>query len=241
MAKTSKTLRKRHEYQIYDVPIDSFFELALSIDCVVFGYGKKGLQVLLIQRGAEPYKGLWALPGDLVYPNEDLDASVVRVLGNLTSLPEITFEQVHTFGSVDRHPLGRVITVAYYAIVNIDEFNPKAASWAAKAKWHNINSLPKLAFDHRNIIDYSYNKLKESTLRKPLWNGVIEEKFTLTQLQLFFEVILDKKFDKGNFRKKLDLFKYVKETDEFEKDVPYRPSRLYKFDKKLFKKNEEIS
>lgn len=241
MAKTNKTLRRRNEYQIYDVPIDSFFELAFSIDCVVFGYGKKDLQVLLIQRGAEPYKGLWALPGDLVYPDEDLDTSAGRVLKALTSLPDLNFEQVHTFGAVNRHPLGRVVTVAYYAIVNMKGFNPKAAFWADKAKWHSIKSLPKLAFDHRDIIDYSYKKLKESTMTKPLWNGVIEEKFTLTQLQSFFETVLDKKFDKGNFRKKIDLFQYVKETEEFEKDVPYRPSRLFKFDKKLYQKNEETS
>ncbi len=238
--KATKSNRRDTKYQIYSVPIESFFETAFSIDCVVFGIGKKDLQVLLIQRGAEPFKGLWALPGDLVYSDEDLDSSAVRVLKDLTNLPDVVFEQVHAFGAVDRHPLGRVITVAYYALVNVKDFNPKAGFWAEKASWHSIKTLPKLAFDHREIINYSYAKLKESALRYPLWNRVLPPKFTLTEFQTFFEVILDNKFDKGNFRKKAGLFEYVLETEEYQKDVPHRPSRLYKFDKKSYLKHNEI-
>ncbi|MFN3939614.1 MAG: NUDIX hydrolase [Chitinophagales bacterium] len=239
MNNIEKSKRRETKYQIYSVPIESFFEIAFSIDCVVFGYGKRDLQVLLIQRGAEPFKGLWALPGDLVYPDEDLDSSPVRVLKDLTSLPEISFEQGHTFGAVNRHPLGRVITVAYFALVNISQYNPTASFWAEKAKWHSIKNLPKLAFDHKEIIEYSLQKFKETALRKPLWNSVLPPKFTLTELQHFFEVVLDRQFDKGNFRKKLDILKYVKETDEYQENVSHRPARLFAFDDKLFYKYEK--
>lgn len=240
MNKSEKKIRRETKYQIYTVPIESFFEIAFSIDCVVFGIGKKDLQVLLIQRGAEPFKGLWALPGDLVYPEEDLDASAIRILHDLTSLPEIDFEQVHTFGKVNRHPLGRVVTVAYYALVNIDRFNPEPSFWAEKAMWHSLKKLPKLAFDHKEIIQYSYNRLKESAVRKPLWSNVLSSKFTLSELQSFFEIVLDTKFDKGNFRKKLDILNFVKETDEFQNNVSHRPPRLHVFDKKMYNKHEKI-
>ena len=240
MNKADKKIRRETKYQIYSEPIDIFFEIAFSIDCVVFGIGKKGLQVLLIQRGAEPFKGLWALPGDLVYPEEDLDASAIRILHDLTSLPEIDFEQVHTFGKVNRHPLGRVVTVAYYALVDINRFSPKPSFWAEKADWHSVKSLPKLAFDHREIIDYSYKKLQETAIQKPLWNNVLPSKFTLSELQTFFETVLDTKFDKGNFRKKLDILNYVKETDEFQSNVSHRPPRLHVFDKKSYEKYEKI-
>lgn len=240
MKNSTKPIKRATKYQIYSVPIESFFKSAVSIDCVVFGIGENGLYILLIQRGAEPYKGLWALPGDLVYSDEDPDVAAVRILKDLTSLPELKFDQVHTFGAVKRHPLGRVITIAYYALVNVNDFNPKAAFWAEKAAWHNIKNLPKLAFDHRNIIDYSYNILKVNALQTPIWNRVLQPKFTLSEFQSFFEVILDTKFDKGNFRKKTSLFMYVEETNKYQTDVPHRPPRLYKFNKKLYNKNEKI-
>jgi 8-oxo-dGTP diphosphatase len=240
MKRDKKPIARETKYQIYSVPIESFFEIAVSIDCVVFGLGKKDLQVLLIQRGAEPYKSLWALPGDLVYPKEDLDSSAIRILQDLTSIRDITFEQVHTFGTVNRHPLGRVITVAYYAIVNIDALNPKAAFWAEKTNWHSLKHLPKLAFDHKDIIQYSYKKLKETAVRYPLWNQVLPKKFTLSQIQTFYEVVLDRKFDKGNFRKKLNLFEFVSETQEFQRNVSHRPSKLYIFDKKKYINHEKF-
>ncbi|MFN0276063.1 MAG: NUDIX hydrolase [Chitinophagales bacterium] len=240
MSNITKAAKQETKYQIYSVPIESFFEIAVSIDCVVFGMGKKELQVLLIQRGAAPYKGYWALPGDLVYPNEDLDKSADRILKDLTSIRDINFDQVHTFGAVDRHPLGRVLTVAYYAIVNIEEFDPRAASWAEKTTWHSVKNLPKLAFDHKDIIQYSYKKLKEGVVRFPLWKQVLPKKFTLSQIQSFYEVVLDRKFDKGNFRKKLDLFEFVKETNDFQINVSHRPSRLFVFDKKKYSDYEKI-
>lgn len=219
---------------LYSIPIDEFFKSAFSVDCVIFGYHEKELKILLIQRGAEPYENYWALPGDLVYPNEDLDSAAIRILNDLTSLSNIPIKQVKTFGKVDRHPLGRVITIAYLALVEPTELAPHASSWASTTQWHTIDELPLLAFDHREILDASLEELKNRVLQEDIWSKVLPEKFTLTQFQEVFETILKKEFDKGNFRKKVAKFKFLKKLTEAQKNVSHRPSLLYTFDASKF-------
>lgn len=220
---------------LYSIPIDAFFKSAFSVDCVIFGYHEQELKILLIQRGTEPFENFWALPGDLVYPNEDLDSAATRVLKDLTSLTGIPTQQVHTFGKVNRHPLGRVITIAYLALVEPAEVTPLASSWAKRTQWHPINNVPKLAFDHREILDRSHEDLKTLVLTENLWSSVLPKKFTLSQFQGFFETILDKQFDKGNFRKKLSKYKFLKPLNEVQQNVAHRPSLLYTFDEAKYK------
>lgn len=239
MPATETKKRKSLNYDIYAVPIETFFQSAFSIDCVVFGFDNKQVQVLLIQRGAAPFENFWALPGDLVFPDEDLDMSASRVLKDLTSLSEIHFKQVKTFGEVNRHPIGRVITVAYYAFVKMGEYSPKASFWAKQTKWHPVNKLPKLAFDHRAIIDACYEKLKEEIVQHPIWKDVLPPKFTLTQLQELYEGVLDTKFDKGNFRKRISNFRFLKALKETQKDVPHRPATLFTFNHKEYERLKE--
>jgi 8-oxo-dGTP diphosphatase len=224
---------------IYSIPIDAFFKSAFSVDCVIFGYHEKELKVLLIQRGTDPFEDYWALPGDLVYPYEDLDAAAARVLNDLTTLHEIPMRQVHAFGKVDRHPLGRVITVAYLALVEVQDIAPLASNWAKDAKWHSIKRIPKLAFDHKQILQECHKALKEIIVSEPIWTTVLPKKFTLTQFQEMFETILQREFDKGNFRKKINGVKFLKQLDEAQTNVRHRPSALYKFDPKLFKAYKE--
>jgi 8-oxo-dGTP diphosphatase len=219
---------------LYSIPIDEFFKSAFSVDCVIFGYHDQDLKILLIQRGTAPYENFWALPGDLVYPNEDLDLAATRVLRDLTSLTDIPAQQVHSFGKVDRHPLGRVITVAYLALVEPTELNPLASSWAKKTRWHSIVKVPKLAFDHQEILDRSIQDLKVLVLTENIWNKVLPKKFTLTQFQALFETVLNKKFDKGNFRKKLSKYKFLKPLNEIQQNVSHRPSLLYTFDERKY-------
>jgi 8-oxo-dGTP diphosphatase len=195
--------------------------------------------VLLIERGTEPFGGYWALPGDLVYPMEDLDSAAGRVLSDLTTLKDITTRQIRTFGKVDRHPLGRVITVAYMAILEIQDIAPQASSWASDTKWHAVKRLPKLAFDHKEIIRSAYDAIKELARYEPIWNEVLPKKFTLTQLQEFYETVLNKSLDKGNFRKKVQTMKFVKQLNETQTNVKHRPSALYGFDQKAFKEYRE--
>lgn len=218
----------------YAIPIRDFFKSAFSVDCVIFGYHAGELKVLLIQRGSEPFENFWALPGDLVYPDEDLDSAANRVLMDLTSLTDIPIRQVHTFGKVDRHPLGRVITVAYLALVEFTELSPHASSWARQTRWHPISRIPRLAFDHKEILDRSVLDLKTLVLTEDIWSKVLPEKFTLTQFQEFFECVLNKRFDKGNFRKKLSGAPFLRQLNETQKNVSHRPSLLYSLDRKKF-------
>ncbi len=219
---------------LYSIPIDEFFKSAFSVDCVIFGYHECELRVLLIQRGTEPFENYWALPGDLVYPNEDLDSAASRILKDLTTLTNIPIKQVKTFGKVDRHPLGRVITVAYLALVEPADLAPHASSWASQTQWHSINEIPQLAFDHRQILDVSLDELKNRVLHEDIWSKVLPSKFTLTQFQEVFETILGKSFDKGNFRKKVAKYKFLKQLDEAQKNVSHRPSLLYTFEAQKF-------
>jgi 8-oxo-dGTP diphosphatase len=227
------------EDDMYSIPVDAFFKSAFSVDCVIFGYHERELKILLIQRGADPYEGLWALPGDLVYPDEDLDSAATRVLKDLTSLSEIPIRQVRTFGKVGRHPLGRVITVAYLALVEPTDLTPHASSWAKETRWISLEQVPVLAFDHSEILEESLKALKSLVLTEDMFSKVLPAKFTLTEFQAVFETILEKQFDKGNFRKKLVDFKFLKKLNESQKNVSHRPSLLYSFDQKKFQKMKE--
>lgn len=221
---------------LYSIPIDDFFKSAFSVDCVIFGYHDCQLKVLLIERGTEPFENYWALPGDLVYPTEDLDFAASRVLKDLTSLTDISIRQVKTFGKVNRHPLGRVITVAYTTLVETTELNPYASSWAKSTAWHSLKEIPQLAFDHLEILHEARNELNSLVISEALWSQVLPAKFTLTQLQEVFETLLDKKLDKGNFRKKIQEYTFLQKLEESQKNVNHRPSQLYCFDQNLFNK-----
>jgi 8-oxo-dGTP diphosphatase len=154
----------------------------------------------------------------------------------LTSVDDIGMKQVHTFGAVNRHPLGRVITVGYMALVELSDIHPMAAHWAKQTKWHSVNKVPKLAFDHGEILNASIERLKTLLLEEPIWARVIPEKFTITEFQDVFETILGRTFDKGNFRKKLQNVKFLKKLTETQQNVRHRPSQLYSFDAKQFAK-----
>lgn len=232
---TMKSYQSRLQQEdLYSIPIDDFFKSAFSVDCVLFGYHERDLKVLLIQRGTAPFEDYWALPGDLVYPNEDLDTAATRVLKDLTTIIDIPVRQVATFGKVDRHPLGRVITIAHLALVKPSDVAPHASSWATQTKWHSVKEIPNLAFDHEEILNVSLDKLKSLILTEDIWTKVLPSKFTLTQFQEVFETILGKEFDKGNFRKKLANYKFLKKLDEAQKNVSHRPSLLYTFDTSTF-------
>jgi 8-oxo-dGTP diphosphatase len=236
---TGRTKHNSGQRDLYAIPIDNFFKSAFSVDCVIFGYHDAELKILLIQRGADPFEGYWALPGDLVYPEQELDTAASKVLQQLTSIDSVEMKQVHTFGKVDRHPLGRVITVGYMALVEITEITPMASNWAKQTKWHSLKRLPKLAFDHKEILDASLDRLKTLLIEEPIWAQVLPKRFTITQFQSVFETILDRKFDKGNFRKKIQGMKFLSKSKEIQQNVRHRPSQLYEFDSKSYHKHKE--
>ena len=181
------------------------FDSVFSVDCVIFGFDKGELKVLLIERNEEPFKDCLALPGYLVEQNESIDFAANRILYELTGLKDIFMEQFYTFGEVNRHPQGRVITVAYYAILRLNaskELKP-ITNYAKKAFWHPVANLPELAFDHSEIFAKALQKIKRKITYQPIAFELLPEKFTLSQLQMLYELILNKKLDKRNFRKKM--------------------------------------
>lgn len=213
-----------------------YFKTAFSVDNVIFGFDEKRLKVLLIKRGEQPFLHMWALPGDLVYPTEDLDNAPRRILKQLTGLDDVFLEQVHTFGKVDRHPIGRVITVAYYSLINISRVNVQASSFAEKAEWVPFNEIGELAFDHFKILNTCVDSLRLSVQSRPLGFKLLPELFTLSELQELYEAIMDKKLDKRNFRKKIRQLDILMDMEKTQEGVAHRPAKLYKFNKDQYEK-----
>ncbi|MRX48186.1 NUDIX hydrolase [Pedobacter puniceum] len=214
------------------------FESIFSADCIIFGFDEGELKILLIERNEEPFKEWFALPGNVVYQSESIDEAAERILYELTGLKGIYMEQFYTFGEVNRHPKGRVITVAYFAMIRLNgqkELKP-ITNYAKKAVWVSVKDLPKLAFDHSEIFKKGFEKIKNKISYQPIAFELLPEKFTLTQLQNLYEVILNKKLDKRNFRKKMLAYDILKELDEKQKGVSYRAAKLYKFDKRKYSK-----
>lgn len=208
---------------------------ALAVDCVVFGLDAADLKVLLIQRKLEP-KHEWALPGGFVHMDETLDAAARRELAEEAGVADAFLEQLYTFGDLDRDPRERVVTVAYYALVKLGDHKIRAATDAEGVAWFALDHLPHLAFDHRRIIDVAHERLRGKVRYAPIGFELLPPRFTLTQLQRLYEIVLGTELDKRNFRKKLLSMDLVVETDELETGVRHRAARLYKFDRKKYDK-----
>ena len=206
-----------------------YFRIAISVDCVILGFDGETLNVLLIQSDLEEFKGMWSLLGDLVRPEENLDKAPYRVLKERTGLTNVYLEQVHTFGDIHRHPAGRVITTAYFSLINIRDHQLKLSH--NQLNWVPVKELKKMAFDHKKILDTCMQKLREKILVQPLVFNLLPEKFSLRELQNVVEDILGSKLDRRNFRKKFFLMDWLEDVDELEQDVPHRPGKLYRFHK----------
>jgi 8-oxo-dGTP diphosphatase len=216
---------------VYDYP-----RPAVTVDCVVLGLDTNDLKVLLVKRGVEPFRGAWALPGGFVTPDESLDAAARRELAEETGIGEVFLEQLYTFGEPGRDPRGRVITVAYYALAKLADFKVEAATDAAAAAWHPLGDLPALAFDHRAIVDTAVARVRGKVRYRPIGFELLPPRFTLTQLQRLYEIILERPLDKRNFRKKILALDLVVETDEVQRGVRHRAARLYRFDRKKYER-----
>ena len=203
-----------------------YFNIAVSVDCVIFGYEEKQLKVLLIKSDLEEFEGMWSLLGDLVRPDEDIEAASYRVLQNRTGLEDVYLEQVYTFGGVGRHPSGRVVTTAYYALVNINNYKLQLTD--NELHWHPIDKLDAMAFDHKLILETCLKRLKEKALEEPVVFNLLPEKFSLRELQDAYEAILGTDLDRRNFRKRISLKNWLHDLGEMENDVPHRPGKLYK-------------
>jgi len=208
---------------------------ALTVDGVVFGLDDGELKVLLIQRGLPPFEGRWALPGGFVQEGEELEAAARRELAEETGIDRLFLEQLYTFGAVDRDPRERVVSVAYYALVKLGDHRIRAATDAREAAWFAVTDLPRLAFDHDEMVAMALARLKGKVRYQPIGFELLPPKFTLSQLQRLYEVILETPLDKRNFRKKVLAMDFLEELDEIEQDVAHRAARLYRFDKQKYR------
>lgn len=208
------------------------FQFAHSVDCVIFGYDGGVLKVLLIESDLPQFKGQWSLLGDLLRPEEDLDEASYRVLRERTGLTDMFLEQVKTFGSVDRHPSGRVITTAFLALVNIKDHQLKTMDNALS--WHAVSAIKSMAFDHKQILDSCLAVLQRKIQEEPIIFNLLEKRFSLRDLQILFEQILGIEFDRRNFRKKLFTTGLLTDVGEMEKNVKHRPGKLYTFNQEAY-------
>lgn len=219
-----------------DYDITPYFISAVTVDNVIFGFDGVSLRVLLVERGVEPYSGMWALPGEFVLPDEDLDTAAARVLRELTGLEGVYLEQVESFGEPGRHPEGRVVTIAYYSLIRERPQAVVPKSWARQAGYFAIDDLPAIAFDHRTILMRCLHRLRERVRSRPIGFELLPEKFSLSDLQALYESIIGEPLDKRNFRKKILSMGVVTDTGEVQENVSHRPAKLYRFDERQYER-----
>lgn len=219
------------EYKSYD-------KMLIAVDCIIFGFDGQDLKVLLIKRGFDPGLGKWSLMGGFVNDNESSDEGAIRILEKLTGLTKIYMEQLYCFTEVDRDPGGRVVSVAYFALIKIDDY-PGELIKMHNAKWVSIKKIPSMIFDHKKMIEMAKERLRQKVAAYPIGFELLPEKFTLSQLQFLYEAIYESKFDKRNFLRKILSIGVLEKLDEKEKQSSKRGSFLYKFDNKKYQKLEE--
>lgn len=205
---------------------------AVTTDCVIFGFDGTRLRVLLVQRGIEPYKGCWAFPGGFVKMDESCEQGALRELQEETGLTGAYIEQFHAFSDPNRDPRERVITIAYYALVKIQEV--QGGDDAERADWFALDEVPPLAFDHKSILHEALKRLRERIHFEPVGFELLLEKFTMKQLQNLYEAILDVHFDRRNFTKKMLHFNILTQLDETTRPTPKREAFLYSFNKENY-------
>lgn len=207
----------------------------MTVDIVIFTLREGSLQVLLVKRGVPPFEGQYAIPGGFIREDESLEEAALRELHEETGVRNVFLEQLYTFGDPKRDPRGRVITVAYYALIASDKLSLVAGADAAEAQWFPASSVPPLAFDHKSILDYALERLRNKLEYTTVGFQLLAEKFTLGELQAVYEAILGRPLDKRNFRRKLALLGILKPLREWQR-TGGKPARLFRFAAARFEK-----
>jgi 8-oxo-dGTP diphosphatase len=208
----------------------------VAVDLVIFTIRDGALHALLIERALPPFEGRWALPGGFILRGESLADAALRELGEETGVRNVYLEQLYTFGDPDRDPRGRVVSVAYYALISADRAPLSAGSDASAARWWPVADHPPLAFDHREILAYAVERLRNKLEYTTVGFQLLPPKFTLTQLQQVYEAILGRALDKRNFRRKMDLLGILSPLKEWAREGRSRPAQLFTFSAKRFEK-----
>lgn len=205
---------------------------AVTTDCVIFGFNGERLQVLLVERGVEPYKGRWAFPGGFLRMDETAEEGALRELREETGLESAYIQQLHAFSDPGRDPRERVITIAYYALVRLQEV--QGGDDAASARWFSLDEVPSLAFDHDRILRMAVQRLRELIHFQPVGFELLPQKFTIKELQSLYEAILGISFDRRNFAKKMLHLEILTELDETVWPTPKREARVYEFNSEKY-------
>ena len=215
----------------------SYDRFLTAADCIIFGFDGQSLKALFIKRAFEPEIGKWSLMGGFVNRDESVDEAAARVLNQLTGLDDIYMEQIGCFGEVDRDPGGRVISIAYFALINIAHYS-EAMMKEHNAKWFSIDKIPNLIFDHKKMVMMARERLQHKVANHPVGFELLPEKFTLRQLQNLYEAIYGSELDKRNFTRKILSLEILSKLDEKEKESSRKGSFYFVFDEKKYKKLE---
>lgn len=205
----------------------------LAVDCIIFGFREDKLSLLLLKRNFEPAKGGCSLMGGFVQENESVDDAARRVLAELTGLTDIYMEQIGTFGEVRREPQERVVSVAYYALINIDDYNHDLAR-RHNAFWIGIDEIPELVFDHEEMVAKALEMLRNKAPRRPIGFNLLPKEFTLSKLQALYEAFYGMPLDKRNFRKQVAQMDCIEKVGTVDKTESKRGAALYRFNEKVF-------
>ncbi|MBO7601443.1 MAG: NUDIX hydrolase [Bacteroidaceae bacterium] len=205
----------------------------LVTDCVVFCFKDNQLQVLLVKKDSEPSKGEWCLPSAFVNENESVDNTVRRALAAKTGLEDIFIEQVRCFGDLNRDPYARIISIMYYALINIQHYDEKLNK-RNDAKWFPVKELPVLIYDQNEMVEVAIKRMRYRTMEKPVGLRMLPSLFTISQLHKLVEAIEDKLRDKRNFRKVVEEAYYIEKTEKIDKSSSKRGAALYRFNQRLY-------
>jgi 8-oxo-dGTP diphosphatase len=211
--------------------------ILLAVDCIIFGFDGKEMKALLIKRGFEPEKGKWSLMGGFVSKDENVDAAATRILEDLTGLKNIYMEQLFCFGETDRDSAGRVVSVAYFALINIMEYSEQLSA-NHEARWFSLDKLPALIFDHRRMVHEAKERLQQKVANHPVGFELLPVKFTLPQLQNLYESIYEAQLDKRNFTRKILALNVLKKLKEKEKESSRKGAFYFIFDKNKYRKQQ---
>jgi len=209
-------------------------KVLLAVDCIIFGFDKKDLKILLIKRNFEPEKGRWSLMGGFLQDDENLDDAAIRVLNQLTGLHNIYMEQLKAYSAIGRDPVGRTVSVSYYALINIIEHTAELNE-NYSAKWFNIEEAPDLIFDHNMMVANAMLRLRRRAGTKPIGFELLPKKFTMKDLQTLYEAILGEKLDKRNFINKINALDILVKTEEKDMNSSRKGSYFYMFDEVKYK------
>jgi ADP-ribose pyrophosphatase YjhB (NUDIX family) len=203
------------------------------VDCIIFGFDYRQLKLLLIKRNFQPQKGKWSLVGGFLNAEETLDQSALRILNTLTGLNDIYLEQLYTYGEIKRDPGERVLSTAYYALINAEDYH-LPINRESTAKWFPIEKIPSLIFDHNIMVDKAMRRLRRKSLSQPIGFELLPEKFTIPQMQKLYEAIHQRDLDKRNFRKKILSMGLLKKLEEKQKSGSRKGAYFYRFDKEKY-------